>query len=177
LPYIDFYNREHPRPHLRYELALLDAEGRVRWEPRWRGLLLQPGIGNGLLADWQTLVTVWEAFRYMLDTLAPAYGAYEAKKLWDKLRDRSKGAPEVVSSHYRDWQENGARPDNVDELLGQRPWQREEFAQRFGCTPKEAEAFLLGAGYAQGRVGSTGVGRTRRPSFYTATLNCRSRSA
>jgi len=171
---IDFYDTGRI-PRLQTELPVLDANGRVRWVGDWQQLtygelraagdadvlpgdpsrpylLLDPGgYGNGLLVDWQTLATVWEAFWYVLDKIDVAGGVYAAKKLvYDRLRERTKDAPAAVRSHYQEWQERGARPDNVDELLGRRPWHADDFAERFGCTRVEAEAFLLGVGYSQG---------------------------
>ncbi len=173
---IDFYNPERPLK-LHGELALLDSDDRARWTWQWKEityaelveareaallpgdprrpfLLLNPGMGNGLLADWQTLITVWEASWHVLERVATIGGAAAgAKMVLDRLRARTEKAPEVVRDHYEEWQRRGARPDNVNALLGLRPWHPDDFARRFGCTPEEAEAFLLGAGYAQAPSG------------------------
>lgn len=173
---IDFHDPARPL-QLRGELALLDPDGRVRWTWQWQDvtyrqlfeahdagllpgdphepfLLLQPGIGNGMLADWQTLITVWEAFWYVLERVAAVGGAAAgAKMVVDRLRERTEKAPSVVRDHYAEWRRRGARPDNVNALLGERPWHADDLARRFGCTLAEAEAFLLGAGYGKAPSG------------------------
>jgi hypothetical protein len=171
VPFVDFYREGH-YPTLRRELALIDSDGRLcfvwKWQevtyrelldaadagliqgdPRRPYLLFQPGIGNGLLVDWQTLVTAWIAFWYVLDKIDIALGVGErAKKALDTLRGRTREAPQVLEGLYAEWQERGARPDNLDELLGERPWHLDDLADLLGCTVDQAEAFLLGAGYA-----------------------------
>ncbi len=174
--FFDFY-RPDQRLQLHSEIALLDSDGRVRWTTEWQAvtyrellaageagllsgdarrpyLVLQPGIGNGILVDWQTLVIVWLAFWHILEKIDVALSVGEKSKgLLDRLRRRSRGAPDVVHGHLEEWSKRGARPDNVHELLGQRPWHPEDFAERFGCTTEEAEAFLMGAGFAKSASG------------------------
>jgi hypothetical protein len=176
-PSVAFYEEGH-RPRLWMELALLDGDGRIYFTSDWRpvtyrdllaaqeaGLLtgeptrtyllvLFPGVGDGGLLDWQTLSAAWDGLWYLLDKIDVVGGAYAAKKLiYDRLRARVKSAPIVVQQHRTDWEARGVRPDNLDRLLGQRPWAVEDFAERFDCTPQEAEALLLGAGYSRAESG------------------------
>ncbi len=169
--FVDFH-RDGEAPSLRSELALVDEQGRVRFTHRWKEvtyrellaaeeagtlagdprrpyLLLQPGIGNGLMVDWQTLVVAWVVFWEILDKTDITLSLGErAKRALEKLRGRGGDAPAVLEGLYAGWQERGGRVDNIDALLGQRPWHLQDLADLLGCSTGQAEAFLLGAGYA-----------------------------
>lgn len=136
------------------ELVAAAEAGVIDGDPRRPYLVLQPGFGNGMLVDWQTLVVVWVAFWHVLDKIDVALSVSEkAQNALDKLRNRAKDAAPVVEEHFREWDERGGRPDNVDALLGRRPWHEGDLAQVLGCTPGEACAFLAGAGYARDSAG------------------------
>lgn len=171
IAFVDFHRQGEPL-RLRSELALVDERGLVRFthhwaevtygellaaeqagtldgDPRRPYLLLQPGIGNGLMVDWQTLVIAWVVFWQILDKIDITLSVGErAKRTLEKLRGRSEGAPNVLEGLYADWLERGGRVDNIDGLLGQRPWHLQDLAELLGCSPAQAEVFLLGAGYA-----------------------------
>ncbi len=169
IAFIAFYKPEDERSlqRLRPDVTLVDSEGRARWEPFWQRvayreilrageagaldgdprrpyLILQPGIGNGLLADWQTLVTVWDAFWYVM---TKALAGYAGVKAYQELKERFGRGPEVVGGHYAEWQERGARPDNMDRFLSQKLWHEADLGELLGVTTDEAIGFLSSSGY------------------------------
>ena len=167
--FVAFYREDRDRDfgRLRSEVSLLDEDGRVRWTHSWRDeliseylcagnaevldgdprrpyLVLQPEIGNGVLADFPTFVELWKLWWEIANKVAIVAGIYAA---WDLLKRKPRprkptDSPEIVEGHYAEWKRNGGRPDNLLDFLGQRPWHEEDLAHALGCTSDEAEALL-----------------------------------
>lgn len=187
--FIAFYREDRDRDfgQLRSEVSLLDEHGRARWTHSWRDeaiseyiragdagvldgdprrpyLVLQPEIGNGILADFPTFVELWKLWWDIADKVAIAAGIYAG---WDLIKGK-RGArkptksPEIVEGLYAEWKRNGGRPDNLLVLLGQRPWHEEDLANVLGCTSDEAEALMLGLGYETNSVGLWVLGQSEQ---------------
>lgn len=181
--FIGFYSahRQDDFGRLQPEVTLLDERNRVRWTGRWLDepmseflragdagvldgdprrpyLILQPGIGNGVLVDWQTLVELWKLWWDVADKAAILGGLWA---LWEGASRRLKNrqgptppeSPEIVSGLYANWQANGGRPDNFLHFLGQRPWPLDDLAEALGCTREQAEALLIGFGHERNSAG------------------------
>lgn len=179
LAFISFYHpdRDTDLGRLRREVTLLDDQGRARWTSRWYDepisefvragaagvldgdparpyLILQPGIGNGVLVDWPTFVELWNLWWDVADK-AVVLGALVG---WLRRQQKRGGPPpdetgDAIESRYREWQANGARPDNFAEFLGQRPWHEADLADALGCSPEIAEALLLAFGHERNTAG------------------------
>jgi hypothetical protein len=195
--FVSFYTPEH---HDRFrgwhsELPLVDDEGHLYFTYLWHDitfaqvgraaeagvfvgdptkpyLILQPGIGNGLLVDWPTLQAIWSGFQFLIEQLDTLGGAYATKKLIiDKLRQRFGGAPPVIEKHASAWAERSARPDNVFNALGDGPWHGQDLADLLGVPASETEAFLAGAGWAQDGAGLWRRRQDEEAKFLNDTLD------
>ena len=176
--FIAFYHPERDAEfgQLRHEVTLLDENGHVRWtfdwldepvreylkageagildgDPRRPYLLLQPGIGNGILVDWPTFIELWRLWWDIADKAAIVGGLLALREYLRRKPTVADDAPGVTESHYADWERNGARPDNFAAFLGQRPWHLEDLADAIGSTPAEAEALLIGFGHERNSAG------------------------
>jgi hypothetical protein len=189
--FISFYSDERSDDigFLNREITLLDEQGRVRWTWDWLNeplsellraaeagvldgdplrpyLLLQPGIGNGIAADFPTFVELWKLWWDVADKAAILTGLIlGGRELKSRLARSGKDAgpeksPDVIASHYAEWAENGARADNITAFLGRRPWHLADVAQLIGCTEAEAQAFLLGLGYERSSSGLWRLGES-----------------
>jgi hypothetical protein len=187
--FIAFYREDRDRDfgRLRSEVSLLNEDGRARWTHSWRDermseyiragdagvldgdprrpyLILQPEIGNGILADFPTFVELWKLWWDIANKAAIAAGIYAG---WDLLKRKCGSrkpteSPQIMEGRYAEWKRNGSRPDNLLELLGQRPWHEEDLANLLGCTSDEAEALMLGLGYETNSAGLWVVGQSEQ---------------
>ena len=170
---IDFYNSDRALM-LRDELVLLDEEGHARWTWHWKDepyseiirageagnlggdprrpyLMLQPGIGNGVLPDFPTLLELWDLL--WNDVGEELLKGAALAELARRAIRRARRASEPIESNYAKWAANGGRPDNVRKLLNAHAWDTERLGEVLGCSPEQAEAFLLGFGHVRGSDG------------------------
>jgi hypothetical protein len=118
-------------------------------------LILHHQVGNGLLADWGTLVNLWDLAWYVLDhidtLLGVGGGAYAAKHaIIDRLRARTKGGRDAAARRGRQWiEEQSASPSEIAAFLARVPRTTEQVAGLLGCTDVEAEAILWAFGLAR----------------------------
>jgi hypothetical protein len=173
--FIAFYKPEDDREGLHgwaTAITLVDAAGRAVWNNYWKEvqyaellrageagaldgdplrpyLILHAEIGNGLLADWNTLLNLWDLAWYAIERVGVAYAAYKAAvEVAQRLRDRISRGREVVSQNHRQWQERGGDPSTLATFLAQRPVATDEIARFLGCTNPEGEAVLWAFGFA-----------------------------
>lgn len=196
--FIDFY-REGQRVQLRREVALVDDQERVYWthgwmdlpyrefrrageagtldgDPRRPYLLLQPGIGNGVLVDLSMLIELWQLFWTTLDFLwtdagdevLKGWGLYEIARRLRKSRARR--APDVVHEHREDWREREVRPGNLMALVRQHPWTAEQIARLLDCSTDETEVLLIGYGCEQGEDDRWRIGESEEAKFLADTI-------
>jgi hypothetical protein len=198
--FIAFYTPEHEREFRGWhvELPLVDEEGRLYFDYEWKNvtfaqvqlaadagvfvgdptkpyLLLQPGIGNGQITDWATLHAIYEALKYLVAGLSAAGGIYggvqAVQAVINRLRERLAQAAPVIESQGAEWDLRRIRPDNLFNALGDGPWQRDDLAKRLGTTPEQAEAFILGAGWAQDGAGLWRRGQDEEAKFLDNTFD------
>jgi hypothetical protein len=176
-------NIRHPQgDDVRFEgpfesaLPVLDQEGRVTLNWHWdeitfgelirsseatalRGDPLRPYLilhypaGNGLLADWTTLVNLWDLAWHVLERLAIAGGAMtaavSAKKLVERVRDRTRRGRDAVAAHAPHWQEEQhLHPDMLGSFLRSTPRTTAQIAGLLGCSAEEATAVCWAFGLA-----------------------------
>jgi len=170
--FVDFHRDDGRPPTLRRELHLLDAEGRVRstrqWmdepvaeilrageagvlggDPRRPYLHNTPPMGNGILSDWPTFVEFLRVYWMLMGGLATVGGVWQFFKfVGEAMRTRGPESVPVVESLADAWDARGLRPDRLLDLLGDRPWHLTDLAERLGCSEREAEALLVGLGFA-----------------------------
>ena len=191
ITWIAFDDPARSRLKVQSELALLDPDGRVRWTHYWKAepvreiqragaaglingdperwvLCVQPGIGNGLLADFPTLLELWDLlWNTGAEELLKAYALAELARA--AIR-RARRAPETVRSKYEEWRRNGGRPDNLREFLGDHAWDLNHLATVLGCTAEQAEALLLGFGHLRGDDGLWRPGEDPESKFLQFTV-------
>jgi hypothetical protein len=132
---------------------LLDAAeaGLIEGDPLQPYLVLVVPQGDfGLFAEWhrflETLKLLWE----VSGAMAQAGGALAFLDLVRRAFKRRGNKPtEVVEKNAQVWSERGAGPDDVIELLQQKPRKASVIASLLGCTTGEAEALLWGLGCAE----------------------------
>lgn len=160
-----------------HEVALLDADGHIRWTWEWQAeavaeylragdagvldgdprrpyLITQPPIGNGVVPTFHAFIELLPYVWIALDFASRVEGA---AGLWDRFksayRERGKDAEKVIESHFPQWEANNGRPDNLAALLGSRPWHPADLADVLDCTEGEAEAMLIGFGHERNTAG------------------------
>jgi hypothetical protein len=140
---------------VQYRALLRAADaGALDGDPRRPYLILHAEIGNGLLADWHTLVNLWDLAWYAIERVGIAYAAYEAAvRAAQGLRNRIHRGREVVRQHHSEWQERGGDPSALAAFLAQRPMTTDEVARFLGCTNAEGEAVLWAFGLAPDESG------------------------
>jgi hypothetical protein len=162
VPLIDEHGRVtfgHYFGDVRYVDLLRSADaGALDGDPRRPYLILQPGIGNGVLPDWHTIQTIWQTVEYVATALATAGGAGAAllgakKATIDRLRKRAKDTQAVVAEKSEDWVSRNGEPYDFGEWLDDRPWLPAEIAPLLACTEGEAEAVLWAFGFAPSESG------------------------
>lgn len=167
--FVDFFVEGRSSIKLRNELVLLDREGHVRWTWKWAeepysellrahdaGVLVgdptrvyvlrQPGMGNGVLADFPTYV----------ELLRLAFEVLGAASTLDWLRNRigrGEKAADAIGEHHVDWEANGGMPHKLWEFLHERPWKSAELARLLGTSVDETEGILLSFGFVRGADG------------------------
>lgn len=169
------------RPTWSPVVSLVDDQGRVTWghyfgdvsysellkagdagalpgDPRRPYLVLQHGIGNGVLPDWHTLQTLWEIVFYTFNAIAAAGGTAATfsaakRKVLDRLRSRAQAAATVIEERGQDWASRDGQPYDLEEWLDDRPWLPADLAPLLGCSEAEAEALLWAFGFVQAPSG------------------------
>lgn len=172
-PFIDFYVEGRSSIRFRRALTLVDDKGHVRWAGQWADepfsevlrahdagvfvgdptriyVLRQPGIGNGVLADFPAFI---ELLRLTFEVLGAA-STLEDVRSWvrDRLSRGRKGV-DAIESHRSDWEANGARPDRLWKFLGEKAWESNDLARVLGMTVDEVEGMLIYFGHARGADG------------------------
>jgi hypothetical protein len=101
----------------------------------------------GALGDWdlftQQLKLLWEVSGIAAQ-LGGAWGFFELVR--KVVSRRSEKATEIVERQSAAWNERGARPGDVIELVRRRPQTGESISALLGCTVPEAEAGLWAIG-------------------------------
>jgi hypothetical protein len=178
-------------------VPLLDDEGRVTWrhmfpdvpyhrlirayeagaldgDPRRPYLLQQPGIGDGVVADWPTLKAVWDAAHFVLENLAniggaAAVGIAAKRVVIDRLRNRSKAVTEMIEQRSGEWAARGGDPADLYEWLDDRPWSSADLADMLGCTEGEAGAILWAFGFTTAQSGLWRRNQSEEGKFFNET--------
>lgn len=182
LAFVDFYRPEAQQLTFRREFPLIGEDGRASWPTDWHQvtygellrageaqvvagdprriyLLVQPGIGNGLLSDFVTQAELWrqwwDVFKFVWEEVGDeALKGFGLWQLWKWLKSRRiDETPSIVERHMDAWREHGMRPDNLRDLLGAGPWTSGQVATLLACSESEAEALLLGYGCAKSQDG------------------------
>ena len=157
-----------------YRRLIESAEaGVLAGDPRRPYLVMQPGIGDGVLPDWATFKAVWDSIYFVLENVDTIGGSLAAaalakKHVVDRLRHRTKAAAEAVQQHATDWGTRGGDPYELDEWLDDRIWNSNDLAELLDCTPDEAEALLWGFGFAQAPSGLWRRNEDPEAEFLTA---------
>lgn len=117
-------------------------------------LILHHPAGNGAIADWTTLVNLWDLAWHVMERLAAAGGAgaamYAGKKLLDRARHRTRRSRDAVIAHKTQWQQQqGIHPGMLGEFLRAMPRTTEQIAGLLGCTESEAEAVCWAFGLSE----------------------------
>ena len=142
------------RPPFEATMAeLLDAakEGLIEGDPLQPYLVLVVPQGtSGLYAEWQqfleTLRILWE----ISGAMGHLGGAWAFVELVRRvIKRRNAGVTKAVERNAKAWSERGARPDDLLQLLRQKPRRIHEVTSLLGCSAGEAEALLWGLGYTE----------------------------
>ncbi len=172
-PFVDFFVEGRGSIRLRNELTLVDDEGRVRWTWKWADepysellraheagvlvgdptriyVLRQPGIGNGVLADFPSFV---ELLRLTFEVLGAVGAVSDVRKWVHELVLRGRKATDTFEKYRTDWETNGAMPHKVWEFLRQQPWTSGDLARALGANVDEVESILLYLGHVRGADG------------------------
>lgn len=129
-----------------YRDLLRSAEaGALGGDPKRPYLVLQPGIGNGVIADWEQLLQAWEVAYPILKDLGATYGGLQA--VARASRAAAKGI-DVLRKYHRRWQDRNASPDHMAEFLKRPAWSTQGLATLLACSPDEAEHLLTLHGYS-----------------------------
>lgn len=132
---------------------LLDAAeaGLIEGDPLQPYLVLVVPQGDfGLFAEWQRFSETLKLFWEVSAAMAQVGGALAFLDMVRRvLKRRSEKTTEVVEGNAQAWSERGASPDDVIELLRQKPREVSEIASLLGCAKGEAEALLWGLGCAE----------------------------
>jgi hypothetical protein len=173
---------------LHSEVTLVDSQGHLRWSRYWQlepmseyiraakagalqgdplrpFLIMQPGVGNGVLADFGTYLQLWNVIWDVMTDVGTIYTlAAGAKLTIETIKERCRRGQSVVENHLEDWKASGARPDNLIAWLRTEPRRSADVARLLACSPEEAEALLLGAGFsiAEGDVWISGLDEEAR---------------
>lgn len=181
IPFVSFYKegdeREFQRPFESY-LPLVDELGRVtfnNWDfneisfdqlvrsaeanalqgdPLRPYLILHYEVGNGVIADWPTLVNLWDLAWYVLDRIAVVGGAAAAtvgaKAMIERLRDRTRRSREAAAARGKQWRdEQGLHPGMLGSFLRHTPRTTSQIAGLLGCSEAEAEAVCWAFGLSE----------------------------
>lgn len=181
IPFVSFYKEgdedEFQGPFESY-LPLVDERGRVtfnNWDfnevsfaqlvrsaeanalqgdPLRPYLILHYEVGNGVIADWPTLVNLWDLSWYVLDRIAVVGGAVGAfvgaKMMIERLRDRTRSGRDAVAAHATQWRdEQGLHPGMLGSFLRATPRTTTQIAGLLGCSQAEAEAVCWAFGLTQ----------------------------
>jgi hypothetical protein len=162
---------------LSHTVTLVDQAGRARWnvpfaaarvgeliraaeagaltgDPRRVYFVLQPPAGNGLVADWPTLVNLLD---YAWRVILGVGGAYEATKatkaVIERLTKRTKDAAQVAAARGEEWAARGGDPGTLRVFLTQAARTADDVAHLLGCTTEEAEAILWAFGFSKDERG------------------------
>lgn len=117
-------------------------------------LVLQPGIGDGVLPDFETFKAIWDTLSSVLETVdtfggVAAAGYAVRQAVVARLRRKAKAAAEVVERRGSEWESRRADPYTLSEWLDDRPWLPEEVAPLLGGTEEEAAAVLWAFGFEE----------------------------
>lgn len=132
--------------------------GALSGDPFRPYIVLRPGVGNGVLPDWETIKAVWDAMDYVLARIANAGGAaaaaYAVKKgIIDRLRKKTQAVSKVIDARSGDWASRNGQPYDVQEWLDDRPWLPADLVPLLDCSESEAEAVLWAFGFAPASLG------------------------
>lgn len=137
IAFVGFYRPEDEERFHGWQssITLVDEHGRAIWNNYWKDvrygdllraadagvlegdplrpyLILHAEIGNGLLADWGTVLNLWDLAWHVFDRIDTLMGvgaaALGARELIRRLKDRLSRGRSVVSKHYVDWRERQA---------------------------------------------------------------------
>jgi hypothetical protein len=133
-------------------LRAADA-GVLEGDPLRPYLILHAEIGNGLLADWGTVLNLWDLAWHVFDRIDTLMGvgaaALGARELIRRLKDRLSRGRSVVSKHYVDWRERQGDPATLAAFLSRTPRTTAQVAGLLGCAEPEAEAVLWAFGLSR----------------------------
>lgn len=127
------------------EVVAAAQSGVLPVNPRRLWVPTQPGMGNGVVGDWPTLV---EALKILWEVLSAATTVYGTWELGRVIRGRARAAPDAIDRHCRAWASRNGDLYDVFTWLTDRGWDLHVVASALDCDPSDAAAVLHALGFA-----------------------------